>query len=246
MSKDWEEKVRYLEQRIKGMGIDKDRMEKELIVLTNKITSGRENFNTELAHRKEDTRMEAKARADHTARVLETRLLGLQEGAEMMQRRGLDQLRNYQNEEQKIFLQITTLNKQKLAADEENRRFNQAIQDVKQHNIRLQTESDYFKDHVNKLNSEIGMVTEAINKRNVIVKENLDDAQKKYKFDERTIEDQKSDSDRKIQDLELRLKDLNGQISQMESKKSYFVELANRNVSKVIYDTMINRKYIDA
>jgi len=59
------------------------------------------------------------------------------------------------------------------------------------------------------------------------------------------VEDEKKDSDRKIQDLELRLKDLNSQISQMESKKSYFVELANRNVSKVIYDTMINRKYID-
>jgi hypothetical protein len=39
--------------------------------------------------------MEAKARADHTAINLETRLLGLQEGAEMMQRRGLDDLRNY-------------------------------------------------------------------------------------------------------------------------------------------------------
>jgi hypothetical protein len=77
------------------MAIDKDRMEKELVVLTNKITSGRENFDIEMAHRKEDTRAEAKARADHTARVLETRLLGLQEGAEMMQRRGLNDLREY-------------------------------------------------------------------------------------------------------------------------------------------------------
>lgn len=77
LSKDWEEKVRYLEQRIKGMGIDKDRMEKELIVLSNKVTSAGENFASELAHRKEDVQMEARARAEHTARVLETRLLGL-------------------------------------------------------------------------------------------------------------------------------------------------------------------------
>jgi len=37
------------------MGIDKDRMEKELIVLSNKVTSASENFASELAHRKEDT-----------------------------------------------------------------------------------------------------------------------------------------------------------------------------------------------
>jgi hypothetical protein len=48
------------------------------------------------------------------------------------------------------------------------------------------------------LNNEIGEVTEAINKRNGIIKDNLSGAEKKYKFDERTIEDQKKDSDRKI------------------------------------------------
>lgn len=77
LSKDWEEKVRYLEQRIKGMAIDKERMEKELIVLSNKVTSADENFRVEMAHRKEDTKTEAKVRAEHTARVLETRLLSL-------------------------------------------------------------------------------------------------------------------------------------------------------------------------
>jgi hypothetical protein len=38
----------------------------------------------------------------------------------------------------------------------------------------------------------------------------LSEAKKKYAYDERTVEDEKKDSDRKIQDLELRLKDLNG------------------------------------
>lgn len=183
VSKDWEEKVRYLEQRIKGMGIDKDRMEKELIVLSNKITSARENFDVEMSHKKEDTRTEAKARADHTARILETRLLGLQEGAEMMQRRGLDELKNYQIEEQKMFKQMTELNAEKLKAEQENRRFDQAIKDVKNHNERLQNESDYFSDSVKKLKNELSEVTEAINKRNQIVKDNLEEVEKKYKFD---------------------------------------------------------------
>ena len=246
VSQDWEEKVRYLEQKIKGMGIDKDRMEKELIILSNKVTSARENFTVELANRKEDTVMEAKARADHTARILETRLLSLQEGAEMMQRRGLDQLREYQIEEQKIFDQIASLNQQKLKAEEENRKFDMAIQDVRQHNEKIQHEADYVSGHIKKLSNEVLQLTEAINKRNQVLKDNLQEAVKKYTLDEVGIESEKKEQDRKIQELELRLKDLNSQISQSESKRSYFVELANRNVSKVIYDTLINRNYIDA
>ena len=245
LSKDWEEKIRYLEQRIKGMGIDKDRMEKELIVLSNKVTSANENFASELAHRKEDTQMEAKVRAEHTARVLETRLLGLQEGAEMMHRRGVVELGNYQNEEQKIFSEIQTLNQHKIHAEEENRRFDQAISDVKLHNEKLSNEELYLGNVIKKLRNEISLQTDELKKRNKIVKTNLEEIEKKHNVDERSLEDSKKDQDRKIQDLELRLKDLNSQLSSMDSKQSLYLDMVNRNVSKVVYETMINRNYIE-
>lgn len=58
----------------------------------------------------------------------------------MMHRRGVVELGNYQQEEQKIFAEIQALNQHKILAEEENRKFNQAIQDVRLHNEKLSNE----------------------------------------------------------------------------------------------------------
>lgn len=58
----------------------------------------------------------------------------------MMHRRGVVELGNYQQEEQKIFAEIQALNQHKILAEEENRRFDQAIQDVRLHNEKLSNE----------------------------------------------------------------------------------------------------------
>ena len=96
-----------------------------------------------------------------------------------------------------------------------------------------------------KMRNEIELQTEELKTRNKIVKANLEESAKRYAVDERQREDQKKDHDRKIQDLELRLKELSSQLSAMDSKQSQYLDLVNRNVSKALYETMISRNYIE-
>lgn len=245
LNNDWEEKIRYLEQRIKGMAVDKDKMENELVILTEKMESRRVNFDIEYKKRVEDTKMEAKARADHTARALETRLIGLTEGAEMMQRRGLDELSRFKIEEKKIFGIIRTLNAKKRRFKKELADFDKAINHIKVHNNKIENELGYFSGIESKLKSESNDLSDAISRRNNLMKQNVKELEGRLEKDEKYTEDEKRQSDKKIQDLELKLREINAEIESLNSKKEYFVQLANRNVSKVIYDTLVNRKYIN-
>lgn len=245
LNNDWEEKIRFLEQRIKGMAMDKDKMENELVTLSQKIESHRGNFDIEYKKRIEDTKMESKARADHTARALETRLLGLTESAEMMHRRGNDELSRFQIEEKKAFEMIRMLNIKKRKLKKELSDFDNALKQVNLHNDKIQNEIGYFSGIESKLKSEANDLTDAITHRNNVLKENISDLKGKYNKDEKYGQNEKRQSDEKIQNLELKLKGINAEIEKLESKKHYFVEIANRNVSKVIYETLVNRKYLE-
>lgn len=245
LNNDWEEKVRYLEQRIKGMAMDKDKMEKELVLLSQKIASGRSNFDIEFKKTQENTKMETKARADHTARALETRLLGLTEGAEMMHRRGNDELARFQIEQKKVFGMIRMLNAKKRKMRKELSDYNEAIRKVKLSNEKIENELKYFDGIERKLNSESNDLSDAITHRNNVLKDNVTELKERHSKDAKYTTDEKRDSDDKIQNLELKLKKIHSEVEKLDSKKQYFVELANRNVSKVIYETLINRKFID-
>lgn len=83
LNDDWDEKIRHLEQRIKGTMMEKSSMEKEVIRLANKLSNATKKYDEEYVTVRENLRNEEKSRADHTSRILETRIIGLTEGAEM-------------------------------------------------------------------------------------------------------------------------------------------------------------------
>ena len=107
--------------------MEKSAMEKEVVRLANKLTNATKKFDEEYITVRENLRNEEKSRADHTSRILETRIIGLTEGAEMAQRRAMNDLASFRANEEKVFQAITELNRKKAQLEKESKMLDSSL-----------------------------------------------------------------------------------------------------------------------
>ena len=181
-------------------------------------------------------------RADHTARILESRIIGLTEGTDMTQRRAMNDLASFNANEEKVFSTILELNKKKSNLEKENKLLDHSLIKIKGSNHQLINELNYLEGVAIKIEKEVEDLNSAIEKKSNNTKEMKHQLDTKYEL---IIQDENitiRDQDKKINGLEMSIRELFSQMEELKSKKNLLLETVKKNVCSTIYDVLVDNK----
>jgi len=245
LSDDWEEKIRYLDQRIKGVMLDKDTMSKEVIRISERIRQRRETTDSELLELQQYIRQDANSRAEHTSHILSSRLIGITSGIEMLHRRTSTEVDSFRLSEQKIFSTMTALNSKKTTLEEETRALDAAISSVKSSNESLSSETLHLESIRARLSKDVEDLSLAISSRVRMYSEKSEQSTCTMVFNG-------EEETRNIREGAIRIEDLQGkirctlsEIEEFRQRRGMLVDRVRRGVSKEIYDLLGNEDAVD-
>ena len=236
-----EAKEAHLIEKIKMLGLDRDRMDKQLSDVKCRLTLLLSTSEQKVHNRGEQLKQEERARAEWANRLLESRTLCLREGAEMSQRRGLDQLKGQTAAEDAMMNRIKTLQEQIATKRSVEATLKEAVRSVEVATDRLVEEDITIETNNRKSQDKIRDVADEIERRKDKMESTLLEADDRVYGVEGDIKRQRETMEQKLGDLEAVLRKLRVEIDTVESRREFLLDSVHRNVHRTIYETLIRQ-----
>lgn len=236
-----EEQESLLVEKIKTITIDRDRLNKDLATIKEKMAFFMQTFNSRLREVEITAKLEEKARAEFTHGLIESRILTINEGRQMMQRRANDALLSLADTEESMLARIEQLHhaiadKKRLTAN-----LDEAIQTVQTSNERLINEDINLDSKMTKIKDELLDVIDKVKVKKDLIEQHAlewEDGQEKDLNEVRMARESAEDT---ISELEANLRKLRLEMDRLDTKREHIVERVNRRVVDVIAE--MARKY---
>ena len=236
-----ENKDLHLVEKIKSLSMDKDRLDKDLTAIKQRMITFMQNFNAEIRAKQEQAKLEERARADWTQALLESRTLSVNEGADMAQRRGNEDLKLLQESEAVLMAKVMEMQQELTQKRQVLSSLDMAVKTVKTNNDRLLDEDRFADGSISKLKDQLQDLMENIRRKKELIDTNMQDAEIAVDKEQAEIEYQRVGQEDKMAQLEGALRKIRLEIERLDMKREYCLDTACRKVSGVIYDTLLNR-----
>ena len=232
------DKDEYLTEKIRSLGLDKDRLDQEIGNLKQKSAAFMASFGSELKRRHEQARLEESARADWTNRLIEGRLLSVSSGNDMNKRRSNEELRSFAQSEAEMVSRITQLQEELARKRTVEHSLREAVKLVAAGNDRLVDEDIAADSLINKLKDQAREAADGVRKRRDGMAQDgltVDDAVAREQDE---IEMARRSEETRLVELETTLRKVRLEVERIDAKREYFVDVANRKVATAIADTL--------
>lgn len=239
-----ERRETHLMDKIKNLSLDKERLEKELTNLKAGMISFTNNFNVELQKKEEQARLEERVRAEIGGRLLDSRNLQVTEGTQMAQRRGIDELKSLEQHEDQSRARIQALQDELHQKRSILQSIDEAVRTVQTNNDRLLDEEMQMSTSISTQNNHITDLRDQLLRKKEMVETNAKEAQDRESRKDLELEGVRTGQEDRLNDLETSLRKVKREIEKIDSQREYFVDIANRKVSKVIYDGLVGTRMV--
>lgn len=238
-----EAKEAHLIEKIKMLGLDRDRMDKQLSDVKCRLTLLLSTAEQKVHSRKEQLKQEERARAEWANRLLESQTLCVREGAEMSQRRGLDQLKGQTTSEEAMMSSIKTLQDQIATKRSVEASLKEAVRSVQVATDRLVEEDLSVETSNRKAQEKIQDTADEIERRKLHMEGGLLEAEDRVYSIEGDLKRQREGMEQKLSDLEAVLRRVRVEIDTIEAKREFLLDNVHRNVHKTIYETLLRQAH---
>ena len=228
----------HLVEKIKSLSLDNERMDKDISHCKGKMVGFMQNFNLELRRKEEQIRLEERARAEWSGRLIEARILSATEGNDMMQRRGVDELKCLMESEDHLMGRIESLRQETSSKKDILHSLDEAVKTVQVNNDRLLQEEISLDGAIHKLKDCVAEVVEEIRRKQDLVNNTHEVCEETIaKLNEQISSNRRSHEGR-IEELEATLRKLKVECENISMRREYMIDATNRRVSTVIYETL--------
>lgn len=233
-----EARENHLIEKIKTLSLDNDRLDKDISNMKTKMVAFMQNFNLELRKKEEQLRLEERARAEWTSRLIEARILSTTEGNDMKQRRGVDELQSLISSEEALMTKIDSIRAEISSKRDVLSSLKEAIKTVQTNNDKLVQEEVHTDTRMNKLKDTLSEVADNIKRKQDMVNNTTEICEDSLaKMNEEIFSNRRS-HESKIEELEGILRKLRVECENINLKKEYLVDTTNRRVSAAITETL--------
>ena len=228
-------------EKIKTLSIDRDRLNKDLAMIKEKMAAFMNRFNSGLREREIQLKQEEKARAEYTLLSIDSRMLSLTETNQMAQRRANDELRNLTESEESMLKRIEQLHAQLSCKRHLVHSLDDAIKTVQINNDRMLQEDANLDSKMARQKDQLYDIMDKIKAKKEAVEIQAietSDAQEREIIEIGMARQSKEET---VNSLEATLRKLRLEVDRLDVKREHIVERVNRRVTDVISE--MARKY---
>lgn len=230
-----------LVDKIKTLSLDRDRLNKDLAVIREKIASFMQTFNSRLREAENTAKQEEKARAENVNTAIESRLLSITEGNQMAQRRANDELRTFCESEESLMRRMQELHSAIAEKKHLVGNLNDAIRTVEANNQRMVNEDISLDSKHTKMRDELYEVIDKIKTKKDLIEQHTVEMEDAHKREIVELGVARQSADDTISELEGNLRKIRLEMDRMDTRREHIVESVNRKVTDVIVE--MARKY---